>query len=255
MVVGIKGDEIISGERKLPDGYEAWIVKFHTSQDKGDNEGLMEEAYARMLRLAKINIPETKLLAVDDKHYFAIKRFDRHDGHRLHMHSLAGLINADFRTPDFDYKNLIKLTSVLTKNHGDASRVYRQMIFNILSSNQDDHTKNFSFVMDGAGVWRLSPAYDITFSRCHGGEQTMSVDGFGRNIPQHVFYALGEMCGLGVDNINQIFSETFDALSQWGRIAADLHIDDAHRKEIQEIHNDLFALYGSMSIGKRMGIN
>ena len=77
VVVGIKGDQIVSGERDLPEGYEAWIIKFHASKDKGDNEGLIEEAYARMLRLAFINVPKTQVLAVKDKHYFAVKRFDR----------------------------------------------------------------------------------------------------------------------------------------------------------------------------------
>lgn len=37
------------------------------------------------------------------------------------------------------------------------------MVFNVAASNRDDHTKNFSFLMDENGKWSLSPAYDLTF--------------------------------------------------------------------------------------------
>lgn len=240
VVVGIKGDQIISGERDMPDGYQAWIIKFHATND---NEGLIEEAYARMLRLAHINIPETQLMAVNGKQYFAVKRFDRVNNQRLHVHSLAGLSHANFRVPDFDYEKLIRLTLILTKNQDDAEQAYRQMIFNILANNQDDHTKNFSFVMDSKGAWRLSPAYDITFTQCHGGEQSMSVDGYGKNIPVSVFFKLGALCGLDEISARRIFSETFEALSQWAGLASELGVETHQRNEIQQNLDGLFNQY------------
>jgi serine/threonine-protein kinase HipA len=231
VVVGIKGDQIVSGERDLPEGYQAWIIKFHATND---NEGLIEEAYARMLRLAHINMPETQLMKANGKQYFAVKRFDRVNNERLHVHSLAGLSHANFRVPDFDYEKLIRLTLILTRDPGDAKQVYRQMVFNILANNQDDHTKNFSFIMDSKGVWRLSPAYDITFTQCHGGEQSMSVDGYGRNIPASVFFKLGALCGIDASVVRQIFIETFEALSQWRALANELGVDTHQRNEIQQ---------------------
>ncbi|WP_340123724.1 type II toxin-antitoxin system HipA family toxin [Methylobacter svalbardensis] len=231
VVVGINGDQIVSGERELPDGYQAWLIKFHATND---NEGLIEELYARMLRLANINMPETQLLMANGKQYFAVKRFDRINNQRLHVHSLAGLSHANFRMPDFDYEKLLRLTSILTRNQDDAKQVYRQMVFNILGNNQDDHTKNFSFVMDGKGVWRLSPAYDITFTQCHGGEQSMSVAGYGKNIPASVFVKLGVLCGIDASGVRQIFAETFEALSQWRALAHELGVDAQQRNEIQQ---------------------
>jgi serine/threonine-protein kinase HipA len=232
VVVGIKGGQIVSGERDLPEGYQAWLIKFHATND---NEGLIEEAYARMLRLADINMPETQLLMVNGKQYFTVKRFDRVNNQRLHVHSLAGLSHANFRMPDFDYEKLLRLTSILTRNQDDAKQVYRQMVFNILGNNQDDHTKNFSFVMDGKGVWRLSPAYDITFTQCHGGEQSMSVAGYGKNIPANVFVKLGVLCGIDASGVGQIFAEIFEALSQWKALAHELGVDAQQRNKIQ--HN------------------
>ena len=245
VVVGIKDNLIISGERDLPDDYQAWIIKFHASQDK--DEGLIEEAYARMLRLSHINMPSTQLLAAKDKHYFAVRRFDRINNQRLHVHSLAGLSHANFRIPDFDYEKLLRLTVMLTKNTDDAIQVYRQMIFNILANNQDDHTKNFSFIMNGKGTWRLSPAYDITFNYCHGGEQSMSINGYGKNIPEQTFYKLGALCNLDKHKVRQVFSETFEALSQWPVLADELGISSQNRNDIQENFNQLFNQYHSMA--------
>ncbi|MEI6267699.1 MAG: type II toxin-antitoxin system HipA family toxin [Methylococcaceae bacterium] len=245
VVVGIKDNHIISGERDLPYDYQAWIIKFHASQDK--DEGLIEEAYARMLRLAHINMPSTQLLAAKDKYYFSVKRFDRINNQRLHVHSLAGLSHANFRIPDFDYEKLLRLTVMLTKNTDDAIQVYRQMIFNILANNQDDHTKNFSFIMNGKGIWRLSPAYDITFNYCQGGEQSMSINGYGKNIPEQTFYKLGALCDLDIHNVRQVFSDTFEALSQWQVLADDLGISPQNRNDIQENFNQLFNQYHSMA--------
>ncbi len=245
VVVGIKDNQIVSGERELPAGYQAWIIKFHATHD---NEGLIEEAYARMLRLANINIPETRLMTANGKQYFAVKRFDRVNNDRLHVHSLAGLSHANFRVPDFDYEKLLRLTLILTRNPEDARQVYKQMIFNVLANNQDDHTKNFSFIMDGKGVWRLSPAYDITFTQCHGGEQSMSIDGYGKNVPVNVFFKLGAMCELDELGVRQIFSETFAALSQWSSLASGLEVDADHRNEIQQNLDSLFKQYRLMGL-------
>lgn len=244
VVVGIKDDQIISGEQDLPEDYQAWIIKFHAIDDY---EGLIEEAYARMIRLAHINMPETQLMTANGKQYFAVKRFDRVNNQRQHVHSLAGLSHANFRMPDFDYEKLIRVTLILTRNSGDAKQVYRQMVFNILANNQDDHTKNFSFVMDSNGVWRLSPAYDITFNRCHGGEQSMSVDGYGKNIPVSVFFKLGALCGLDEIGVRQIFSETFEALSHWTVLAGELGVDAFHKNEIQQNLDDSFKQYCLMN--------
>ena len=245
VVVGIKDNLIISGERDLPDDYQAWIIKFHASQDK--DKDLIEEAYARMLRLAHINMPSSQLLAAKDKYYFAVRRFDRINNQRLHVHSLAGLSHANFRIPDFDYEKLLRLTVMLTKNTDDAIQVYRQMIFNILANNQDDHTKNFSFIMDGKGTWRLSPAYYITFNYCHGGEQSMSINGYGKNIPEQTFYKLGALCDLDKHKVRQVFSETFEALSQWPVLVNELGISSQNSNDIQENFNQLFNQYHSMA--------
>jgi serine/threonine-protein kinase HipA len=54
----------------------------------------------------------------------------------------------------------------------DAAQQYRRMLFNVIARNQDDHTKNIAFLMGPDGKWKLSPAYDVTYSHNPAGRWT-----------------------------------------------------------------------------------
>ena len=248
IIVGIKGDQIIAGEHDLSQAYEAWLIKFHTKMQPHSEEGLIEEAYAQLVKKSGINMPETKLLNANDKHFFAVKRFDRYDNNRLHVHSLAGLVHANFRTFDFDYESFFKITALLTKNSDDVKQAFRRMVFNLLAVNCDDHTKNFSFIMNNDGRWRLSPAYDITFNTGRNHEQSMSIAGYGKNIPERVFYELGGKFELDDEQVKQVFVEISDSLSHWQTIAKSLCIDKSTIKDIQKEMDKKFNQYRSLII-------
>lgn len=162
---------------------EDYIVKFSSRFDP-KNIAELEYKYMSLAREAGINIPDIKLVTTKrGNKYFLIKRFDRSGNKRIHMISAAALLEVDFRAPSLDYNELIKLTRVLTKNDDDVVEMYRRMVFNVLIDNQDDHTKNFSFIFDDANkTYRLSPAYDITPGKTYYGEHTTSVNGKGKNI-------------------------------------------------------------------------
>ena len=162
---------------------EDYIVKFSSRFDP-KNIAELEYKYMSLAREIGINIPEIKLItSKKGNKYFLIKRFDRVNNKKIHMISAAALLEVDFRAPSLDYNELIKLTRVLTKNDDDVVEMYRRMVFNVLIDNQDDHTKNFSFIYDDINrTYRLSPAYDITPGRTYYGEHTTSVNGKGKNI-------------------------------------------------------------------------
>ena len=162
---------------------EDYIVKFSSRFDP-KNIAELEYKYMSLARETGINIPEIKLItSKKGNKYFLIKRFDRVNNKKIHMISAAALLEVDFRAPSLDYNELIKLTRVLTKNDDDVVEMYRRMVFNVLIDNQDDHTKNFSFIYDDVNrTYRLSPAYDITPGRTYYGEHTTSVNGKGKNI-------------------------------------------------------------------------
>ncbi|MFR2512374.1 MAG: HipA domain-containing protein [Lachnospira eligens] len=101
----------------------------------------------------------------------------------MHMLTAAALLELDFRQPNMDYHQLMKLTKILTRdNKHDIENMYRRMCFNVFAHNRDDHSKNFTFIYDeNNDGWRLSPAYDLTYSTTYYGEHTTTVDGNGRN--------------------------------------------------------------------------
>ncbi len=169
---------------------EPWIVKFPNSSDKADS-GVMEYEYSQAAKKCGIIMPETKLL---EKKYFAIKRFDRRGRKKLHTHTAAGLLNADFRAPSLDYTGLMKATMKLTGDMREVVKVFRLMVFNIFSHNRDDHAKNFSFIYDN-GKWSFSPAYDLTYSSGFNGQHTTTLLGQGLPEGKHMMQA-AEMTGI-----------------------------------------------------------
>lgn len=164
-----------------------WIVKFPSSQD-GKDIGEQEYRYSLCARECGIPMEETRLFPSKTcSGYFGTRRFDRKTGEkggvkRVHMVSVSGLLETSHRIPNLDYNILMKLTLELTKDFAEVERMYRLMCFNVFAHNRDDHSKNFSFLHDEeTGRWRLSPAYDLTYSTSIGGEHATCVNGNGKN--------------------------------------------------------------------------
>src|SRR3990167_60749 len=133
-----------------------------------------------------------------------------------------------------DYHDLLSLTEVLTRDHREVEKMYRQAVFNVLSHNRDDHAKNFSFLMNEQGEWILSPAYDLTFSSGLGGEQSTTVFGKGKNIILADLKKLGLQIKLDNKIIQNIIAQTKDALSQWKRFAKQYDVNVSNVKLIQK---------------------
>ena len=221
-LIGVNEDfsQIVHGASNIPDGYQPWMVKFPNSED-GLDAGAIEYVYALMAIEAGISMPQVHLFdAKAGAGFFAIKRFDRAGSKRLHMHTACGLLHSDYRTPSLDYEDLIALTSSLTRDVREVEKMYRQAVFNVLAHNRDDHSKNFSFLMDEKGEWALSPAYDLTFSSGPRGEQSTMVMGEGRNPGLDHLRKLGQEAGLSNDRIDEIINQTCGALSKWEELAA-----------------------------------
>jgi serine/threonine-protein kinase HipA len=220
-LIGLNNDykKIIHGTHDFLSGYQPWIVKFSNSQD-GNDAGAIEYVYALMAKKAGILMPDIHLFpAKKGSGYFAIKRFDRNDEQRFHMHTACGLLHSDFRVPSLDYEDLIALTSTLTKDAREIEKLYQLAVFNVLAHNRDDHSKNFSFLMDAKGDWKLSPAYDLTFSSGPRGEQSTLVMGERKNPSVEHLVKLGYEARLSKTRINEIIDQTQSALAKWEALA------------------------------------
>ena len=117
-------------------------------------------------------MPETQLI---EGKYFAVERFDRIQGTKIHVVSVAGLLRADYRTPCIDYYAIFQLCNVLTRNMQEMWKLYRLMVFNFLIGNKDDHAKNFAFLYVN-NEWKLAPAYDILPSDGINGYHTTTIN-------------------------------------------------------------------------------
>ncbi len=209
-------DEVISGADDPPLGYEPWIVKFAAPTDH-DDAGPIEYAYSLMAREAGIDMPATRLFATaDGGRFFGVRRFDR-DGHRrVHVHTFGNLIHADFRIPSSDYADLIKATSLLTRDQRQVTRAYRRLAFNVAAHNRDDHVKNFAFTLDErSGEWSLSPAYDLVFASGPGGEHSMTVAGEGKHPQRAHLLRIGEQAGLSAREVGEILEDVRSAVAHW----------------------------------------
>ena len=229
-LIGLNKDRknIIHGIHDLPDGYTPWIVKFSNAQDSAD-AGAIEYVYALMAKKAGISMPEAHLFpAKKSAGYFAVKRFDRNGKQRFHMHTACGLLHSDFRVPSLDYEDLIALTGALTRDAREIEKLYQLSVFNVLAHNRDDHSKNFSFLMDEKGEWKLSPAYDLTFSSGPRGEQSTMIMGEGRNPSTNHLIKLGHEAKLSKARIIEIIDKTQTALASWEVLASEYGVSTAN---------------------------
>ena len=228
-----KREHIIHGVHDLPSGYAPWMVKFPNSQD-GLDAGAIEYVYALMAKDAGIAMPDVHFFeAKRGAGYFAIKRFDRDGDKRYHMHTACGLLHSDFRTPSLDYEDLIALTGMLTRDVREVEKLYKQAVFNVLAHNRDDHSKNFSYLMDSQGGWKLSPAYDLTFSSGPRGEQSTLVMGEGKNPDTKHLLKLADEAKIKKDRALEIIETTKSSLSNWPELAKQYGVSDTNIKLIQ----------------------
>jgi serine/threonine-protein kinase HipA len=231
--VNSENNQIALGDNKTSHPHNDWIIKLRSSVDPQDI-GSIEYAYHLMAKAAGLNVPEAKLFKSTTAHgYFGVKRFDREEHQFLHAHTLSGLLHADYRLPCLDYSTILKATYILTKSHKEVETQFRNAVYNVFSHNRDDHAKNFSFIMTGSGDWKVSPAYDLTFSNGPRGEHCTSVMGNGKNPGTQELLKLGAQVGLNKANVETIIAEIKDAVSCWSEFASEAGVSARSKKFIQ----------------------
>jgi serine/threonine-protein kinase HipA len=237
VLVGVDGEKIISGEDDLPEGFEHWIVKFNAGNELPD-AGAVEYAYSLMARDAGIVMPETRLFQTGSgESFFGIKRFDRQANRRYHVHTLGNMLHVNYRIPSLDYQAFFKVIKVLTKNHQDLLRGFRQMVFNVFANNRDDHVKNFAFMLDDSREWHLTPAYDLTYSPGPGGEHSMTVAGQGQQPRARDFILLGQEAGLSRSEVNDCLDRVLLAVKRWRDHAQTAHVMETSKDKIEQTIN------------------
>lgn len=186
-----------------------WIIKFPAHVDIAES-GLMEYEYSLCAKKCGIRMSNTRLFPSKEcKGYFGTERFDRNGAERVHMLTAAALLELNFEEPSLDYHSLMKLTKILTRDSKeDMENMFRRMCFNVFAHNRDDHSKNFTFLYDEKNdEWKLSPAYDLTYSNTYYGEHTTSVDGNGVNPSAKELLQVGMQAGIKRRTCEKIIEE------------------------------------------------
>ena len=160
-----------------------WLVKF-PAQGEHKEVCAVEQLYAELARDCGLEVPASALFDLSSRlAAFGVARFDRERGMRVPVHSLAGLLQVDFRMPgSTDYTTLLRATRLLTRDEREVEKAYARAVFNVLFHNQDDHPKNFAWRLGQDRRWRLAPAFDLTFSHGPMGQHHMDVCGEGAAV-------------------------------------------------------------------------
>ena len=189
------------------DGKE-WLVKFRATTDP-ITIGLTEFNYSLLAKQCGLEMPETRLF--EDK-FFGVERFDRTPRGKLHVVSVAGLLNADYRIPCLDYLSIFQLCQAITHNVLEMWKLYRLMVFNYLIGNKDDHAKNFAFILH-ENEWHLAPAFDILPGNGMNGYHTTSINESITPTKEDLF-TVAEKAGLERNKATAIFNEISELISR-----------------------------------------
>lgn len=185
---------------------EEWIVKFPCRIDPQD-VGELEYRANVAARECGIDVNEFRLFPSRMcSGYFGAKRFDRKAGKRLHVLSLAALLETTHRQPNLDYGHLFNVTENVCAATKEMYEVFRRMCFNVYYGNKDDHSKNFAFLYhEEIGGYLLSPAYDLT-KTIGKFEHEMTVNGAGNPSDADIL-ALAEDFKLNLQTCRKIMNE------------------------------------------------
>ncbi|MBR1388409.1 MAG: type II toxin-antitoxin system HipA family toxin [Prevotella sp.] len=224
--------EVRSGQIDAPDGFSHWLLKLDgvTNAELGDPKhyGQIEYVYYLMAHAAGINMSECRLLEENGRAHFMTRRFDRQNGNeKVHMQTLCGIAHYDYKMLHaYSYEQVFQVMRRLRLPYSQAEEMYRRMVFNVIARNQDDHTKNISFLMNKEGKWSLSPAYDMSWSYNPQGTWTakhqMSVNNKWDDITREDLLALAK--NVNIKQPREIIEQVKDGVAQWPRLAKELNI-------------------------------
>ncbi len=233
---------ILSGQANAPKGYEHWLLKFDGVMDKqfgtSSGYGRVEMAYYLMAKDAAIEITPCRLLEENGRAHFMTKRFDRAvNNEKIHVQSFCALQHYNFNDIEsYSYEQLFETMRFLDLPYPQAEQLFRRMVFNVMSRNCDDHTKNFSFIMDKTGTWKLSPAYDI----CHAyrpnsewvNQHALSINGKRKDFTKADLLSLGSE--MNVKKSEHIIQQIAEVVSNWNRYANAVEVDPQLKTAIEK---------------------
>jgi len=230
-----RSKQVRSGQTKLLPGFEHWLIKFDGVAFSGDwgiadpkGYGLLEYSYAQIAQRCGVQMAECRLLQENGRSHFMTRRFDRdQDGGKRFVQTFAALSHYDyFESGAYSYEQLFLLMKRLAVPAASMEQQFRRVLFNLVGCNQDDHVKNFAFLMDRRGRWDLAPAYDL----CHAegsaftARHQLSIAGKTGDFTRADLKELADHAGLPRGRERRLLDDVVEAFAGWPQLAADLGV-------------------------------
>lgn len=243
-----KTGEVRSGQTVCPKGFEQWLIKLDAVSDvqfgKTHGFGRVEYAYYLMAKEAGVEMMPCRLLEENGRAHFMTQRFDREANDiRHHIQTFCGIQHFDFNDiHSFSYEQLFQTMRILRLTYPEAEQMFRRMVFNVMATNFDDHTKNFAFILKKGEQWKLAPAYDICYSYAPDNywvnQHSLSINGKRDNI------ALADLMTIAKNNnirrAKIIIEEVKEAVANWPKFSKEANVDSKLSKLIYDtlrVHN------------------
>lgn len=236
-----KTADVRSGQTNVPEGYEHWLIKLDGASDVQFGEssgwGRVEYAYHLMAKECGIAMTECKLLEENDRAHFMTKRFDREANNiKHHIQTLCGLQHFDYTALfAYSYEQVFQTMRQLRLTYPEAEQQFRRVVFNVLATNYDDHTKNFSFRLKQGEKWELAPAYDVCYSfdpkHIWVSQQTLSINGKRKNISKDDLMTIAT--ANTIKKGEKIIEEIKAKVRQWEDFADESGVEEGLKKSIK----------------------
>lgn len=219
--------EVRSGQIAAPEGFDYYLIKLDgVNAEAGfretENYGRLEYSFSELVKRCGIEMTDCSLIEENGRTHFLTKRFDRENGQKVHMQTLCGMAHYDFKLlRGYSYEQAFNVMRRLRLPYSQAQEMFRRVVFNVVLRNQDDHTKNISFLMGQDGQWHLSPAYDMGFAYNPSGAWTkthqMSINGKFDNITRKDLLACA--AANNIKNASEIIDQICDEAAKWPSLA------------------------------------
>jgi len=237
-------NEIRAGQFDVDPGFEHWLLKFDgigNDDELGESQGYgrIEYAYYLMATQAGIVMSPCRLLEEGGRAHFMTKRFDRDGNNKLHTQSLCGMAQLDYRAKGVhDYSQALGAMRQLKMSPEAFEQAFRRIAFNVMATNCDDHTKNFSFILREQRRWELAPAYDLIYAYNPKGEWTyqhlMSVNGKFDQVRRDDLLTLADRFQIGA--ASRALAEVRTAVASWPEFARQAKVSKGSTDRIHNHH-------------------
>ncbi len=243
--------QVRSGQTEAPVGFTHYLLKFDGVTERDRNKqafgdpmgyGVMEYVYHLMAKEAGINMAVCDLLSEGDRRHFITKRYDRFNGNeKRHIQTLTAMSHVNYNQPgSYSYEQLFKVARELRLPKEDALQIFKQMVFNHVARNNDDHSKNTAFMLDGKD-WRITPAYDVAFSYAAGNpwveQHWMAMNGKRKGHSRKDISAVAELClpTIRRSEVNEMIDKVIHAVSLWDKLSIEHGVPEKLRKNISKL--------------------